>query len=216
MNTVLAKIQLRRGTAAEWSAANPVLAVGELALETNTKSFKVGDGVTPWNTLPYGGVQGPQGSVSGTFGQLQFNNGGAFGAAAGINTTTGSDLNVSGPLTVGGQASVSYQTLVDAPSINWNANNGGKAKVVLGGNRIINAVSNAVEGASYVLCITQDALGPRTVSWASSGAGSFDFGADGPPVLSTQSGKSDLLGFEAISLNGTLKLRFAGIRKGFA
>ena len=33
-------IQLRRGTAAEWSAANPVLASGEIGLETDTGLFK--------------------------------------------------------------------------------------------------------------------------------------------------------------------------------
>ena len=47
------KIQLRGGTAAEARAANPVLAVREIAVETDTGLCKVGDGVTPWNALPY-------------------------------------------------------------------------------------------------------------------------------------------------------------------
>lgn len=54
------QIQLRRGTAAEWTAANPTLALGELGLETDTVKFKIGDGSTNWNTLDYG-IQGPQG-----------------------------------------------------------------------------------------------------------------------------------------------------------
>lgn len=41
----------RRGTAAEWSAANPVLGAGEIGYTTDTKVVKVGDGVTAWNTL---------------------------------------------------------------------------------------------------------------------------------------------------------------------
>ena len=45
------KIQLRRGTAAEWTAANPILADGEMGLETDTKVMKVGDGITDWNSL---------------------------------------------------------------------------------------------------------------------------------------------------------------------
>ena len=45
------KIQLRRGTSAEWAAANPILADGEMGLETDTKIMKVGDGVTAWNDL---------------------------------------------------------------------------------------------------------------------------------------------------------------------
>lgn len=43
----------RRGTAAEWTAANPVLVSGELGFETDTVSWKVGDGATAWNSLPY-------------------------------------------------------------------------------------------------------------------------------------------------------------------
>lgn len=50
------KIQLRRGTAAEWSAANPVLSAGEVGVERETgvsPKLKVGDGTTAWNSLPY-------------------------------------------------------------------------------------------------------------------------------------------------------------------
>ena len=57
------RIQTRRGTASEWTAANPVLLDGEWAAERDTRKFKIGDGVTPWNDLPYvtQGEQGPQG-----------------------------------------------------------------------------------------------------------------------------------------------------------
>lgn len=41
----------RRGTAVEWAAANPVLAAGEIGLETDTKVFKIGDGVSAWADL---------------------------------------------------------------------------------------------------------------------------------------------------------------------
>lgn len=44
-------IQLRRGTAAAWSSANPVLAVGEIGLVTDDLTYKIGDGVTTWNAL---------------------------------------------------------------------------------------------------------------------------------------------------------------------
>ena len=46
-------IQFRRGTAAEWAAANPTLAAGEIGLETDTEKIKVGNGTTEWNQLPY-------------------------------------------------------------------------------------------------------------------------------------------------------------------
>lgn len=45
------KMQQRRATAAEWAAANPILADGEIGFERDTKVIKVGDGVTRWNSL---------------------------------------------------------------------------------------------------------------------------------------------------------------------
>lgn len=56
------RFQFRRGTAAEWTAANPTLAEGEFGLETDTDQFKVGDGSTAWTSLSYGGIVGPTGA----------------------------------------------------------------------------------------------------------------------------------------------------------
>ena len=47
------KIQLRRGTAAQWAAADPILAEGEIGLELDTGKRKIGDGVRSWTALPY-------------------------------------------------------------------------------------------------------------------------------------------------------------------
>ncbi len=49
----LTKLQLRRGTAAEWTAQNPILVAGEIGLETDTNNRKTGNGTQPWNGLPY-------------------------------------------------------------------------------------------------------------------------------------------------------------------
>lgn len=46
-------IQHRRGMAAEWNVADPVLATAELGYETDTGRWKIGDGTTAWNGLPY-------------------------------------------------------------------------------------------------------------------------------------------------------------------
>lgn len=46
-------IQIRRGTAAQWTSANPVLAEGEMGLVTDTDRYKIGDGSTAWNALDY-------------------------------------------------------------------------------------------------------------------------------------------------------------------
>ena len=78
------QLQFRRDLAATWTANNPTLAQGELGLETDTKQFKIGDGTTAWNSLTYGGIQGPTGSAVTHTGTATIN----FGAAPGTNVVT--------------------------------------------------------------------------------------------------------------------------------
>jgi hypothetical protein len=47
------QLQIRRGTASEWTAANSILAAGELAFESDTNKMKIGNGSTAWNSLGY-------------------------------------------------------------------------------------------------------------------------------------------------------------------
>jgi len=47
------QIQWRRDSAADWTAADPILAEGEAGYETDTGKLKVGDGVTAWTALSY-------------------------------------------------------------------------------------------------------------------------------------------------------------------
>jgi hypothetical protein len=56
-------IKLRRGTQAQWTATNPVLAEGEFGAETDTRKFKIGNGVTAWNSLQYWGSSGGGGAT---------------------------------------------------------------------------------------------------------------------------------------------------------
>lgn len=65
------RIQLRRDTTANWETNNPVLAIGEIGYDLTAGSFKVGDGSSQWNSLPY---------------FFQFAD--AMEAAAGTSTTT--------------------------------------------------------------------------------------------------------------------------------
>jgi len=51
MSTV--RIQVRRGLAADWTSVNPVLAAGEMGVETDTNKFKFGNGTGAWSTLSY-------------------------------------------------------------------------------------------------------------------------------------------------------------------
>ena len=47
------RMQQRRGTAAQWTAANPILAAGEIGFETDTSKFKMGNGSSTWTALQY-------------------------------------------------------------------------------------------------------------------------------------------------------------------
>jgi hypothetical protein len=60
------RIQIRRDTAASWTSVNPILAQGEMGIETDTNKFKVGDGVDDWNTLPYLIDTGSYATLTGT------------------------------------------------------------------------------------------------------------------------------------------------------
>jgi len=50
---VVTQIQIRRGTASQWTSANPTLASGEWGFETDTNKAKIGNGSTAWNSLAY-------------------------------------------------------------------------------------------------------------------------------------------------------------------
>jgi hypothetical protein len=47
------RMQQRRGTAAQWTAADPVLNAGEIGYESDTNKFKIGDGENHWDDLNY-------------------------------------------------------------------------------------------------------------------------------------------------------------------
>lgn len=49
------RIQLRRDTAANWTAYNPILLEGEPGIEIDTDQWKLGDGVHTWSQLAYRG-----------------------------------------------------------------------------------------------------------------------------------------------------------------
>lgn len=58
-NTTLdVKIQIRNDTKNNWITQNPVLLKGEMGVETDTRKFKFGDGVSDWKTLEYASATG--------------------------------------------------------------------------------------------------------------------------------------------------------------
>lgn len=46
---------MRNDAATNWKTKNPILTLGELGIETDTRKFKIGDGTTAYNALKYGG-----------------------------------------------------------------------------------------------------------------------------------------------------------------
>jgi len=47
------RMQQRRGTAAQWTSADPILNAAEIGYESDTNKFKIGDGVNHWSDLDY-------------------------------------------------------------------------------------------------------------------------------------------------------------------
>ncbi len=88
------QIQLRRGTAAAWTSANPTLAAGELVIETDTDKYKIGDGTTAWTSLGYSSL--PSTAIT--------TGGGTFTGAITINGAS--------PIVLEGATSNDYETTI--------------------------------------------------------------------------------------------------------
>ena len=90
-------IQVKRGTAAGWTSANPTLNSGEIGFETDTKKMKVGDGSTAWTSLAYTATDG---DVSGVTAGTGLSGGGSSGAVTlAIDTATTVDKTTAQTLT---------------------------------------------------------------------------------------------------------------------
>ena len=90
-------IQVKRGTAAGWTSANPTLNAGEIGFETDTKKMKVGDGSTAWTSLTYTVTDG---DISGVTAGTGLSGGGNSGAVTlAIDTATVSTLTGTQTLT---------------------------------------------------------------------------------------------------------------------
>jgi hypothetical protein len=135
---VVTQIQIRRGTAAQWTSANPTLASGEFGYESDTGKFKIGDGSTAWNSLGY--------KASGTVTSITAGTGLSGGTITGsgtiaIDTATTVDVSTAQTLT---NKTLTSPTL-NAPLINLslNAQTGTTYTFVLADNGKLVTASNA-------------------------------------------------------------------------
>jgi hypothetical protein len=99
---VVTQIQIRRGTAAQWTSTNPTLASGEQGFETDTGKMKIGNGSTAWNSLAYLGAGTVTSITAGT------------GLSGGTITTSGTVAIDSTVATLTGTQTLTNKTLTDA------------------------------------------------------------------------------------------------------
>jgi hypothetical protein len=90
-------IQIRRGTAAQWTSTNPTLNAGEWGYETDSGRYKIGDGTTVWNSLRYSSLLPKSSDITGASGiNITFSNTSGVPvtiAVTGIQSTQINDFN---------------------------------------------------------------------------------------------------------------------------
>lgn len=131
---VVTQIQIRRGSAASWTSANPTLAAGEFGFETDTNKLKCGNGSTAWTSLNY---ISNDGDITGVTAGTGLSGGGTSGSVTlSIDTATTADLTTAQTLT--------NKTLT-SPLINLgiNTQTGTSYTPVLGDNGKIVTLNNA-------------------------------------------------------------------------
>ncbi len=207
-------LNIRKGSAEEWQAVNPVLSDGEFGLVTGTLSYKIGDGITPWNTLLFAQLKGETGlsGENGTTGdtglsayQIAVNNGFIgteiewLASLKGLDGTNGVDG-------VDGQDGTSaYQIALNNGFVGteseWLTSLKGQD-----GQDGTNSIINGANGLSaYQTALNKGFIGTET-DWLSSFIGSS--GVSGPDGVSGQDGLSAY----QVALNGG----FSGTQQEFS
>lgn len=180
------KFRFRRDTAANWTAENPILALGEPGLETDTRKVKYGDGVTAWASLGY--------SASAAVAWADITGKPTLGALALLNAInngdwSGADLAVANGGTGASSASVARSNLGAAAA---------------GGNADITSLS----GLTTPLSADQGGTGDAGTAWTaytpSLSAASGSFTSATATGRYKQIGKTVLFSIKiAITTNGT-------------
>lgn len=132
--SISAQIRIRRDTAANFTSADPTLALGEIAYEVDTKRFKVGTGSTVWTALGYAAQNPTDLTVAGTVGVAGVMS--VTNATASTLSTNGAlvvtgGTGIGGALNVAGAAGLAGITTVSNSTASSTSANG--ALVVTGG-----------------------------------------------------------------------------------
>ena len=124
---VVTAIQIRRGTAAQWTSANPTLTAGEQGFETDTGKMKIGNGSTAWTSLSYLGAGTVTSIVAGT------------GLSGGTITTSGTiAIDTATTVDVSTAQTLTNKTLTD-PKINlaFDAETASYTAVLANNNQVV-------------------------------------------------------------------------------
>lgn len=172
-------IEWRNGTAAAWTSANPILAIGELGDETDTGQFKIGDGVTAWNSLAYQSSTGPTQTIP--YSSMGDGSDGNVTVSSGTTTLTQDmyynnlTINGSGVIVTNGYK-IFVKGILDisaAPigAIQWNGNAGGNASGATGGT------APAAQPGGTVAAINQGGSGTTATTGNGTAGGAGTIGA---------------------------------------
>ena len=88
------------------------------------------------------------------------------------------------------QSSLPFKTLTDGATVAVDFNKSQNHVVTLAGNRTL-TFSNPQAGSRYLLKITQDATGSRTITWPST----VKWAGGSAPTLTATAAKTDLIEF---------------------
>lgn len=107
-------------------------------------------------------------------------------ALLGTNTITGGTIN--NPIMKA--PTEAWVTDSDGATVTFDLSAGNKHRVTLGGNRTL-ALSNPIADSTFIIKLTQDGTGTRTVTWFST----LQWAGGSAPTLTVTGGKSDTFGF---------------------
>lgn len=183
----LVKIQVRRDTAANWTATNPVLSSGEFAHETDTGKIKIGDGVRNWASLPY--ATGLSLSSSATSAIGSSSPGTSSTAARGDHSHALPPEISCGSLTVSGNSTVGG-TLTVAGALIGGAHTQSASTITDLSEAVDDRVAALLQAGTGVTLAYNDSLNTLTISatggtGGTGGAVSSVAGRTGAVVLST-------------------------------
>jgi hypothetical protein len=158
-------IKTRRGTAAEWSAANPTLAAGEPGYETDTGILKYGDGVTAYNMLSARVPTSQKTTRSATI-VIAASDSSAKSKAQADYVCTGTNDHITINAAIATLPTTGNVTIPGASEV-LEANQGGNILLLEGSYQIAGAID--VSGRSNV---TIEGIGPATVIYNTATDGS--------------------------------------------